>query len=98
MKWNSVMLSALVVSGVFVASVQSEGLLMSYDEYMERCTETYGSDRTTISVCENQYLTMYAKEEEVTAQAETQVPDTAPASDSSVPQSSVPETDTEQPE
>ncbi|MEI8592972.1 hypothetical protein [Photobacterium sp. Hal280] len=98
MKWNSVRLSALVVSGVLVASVQSEGLLMSYDEYMERCTETYGSDRTTISVCENQYLTMYAKEEEVTAQAETQVPDTAPSSDASAPQSSVPETDTEQPE
>ncbi|MCG2838455.1 hypothetical protein L6J37_16610 [Photobacterium sp. WH77] len=95
MKWNSVMLSALVVSGVFVANVQSESLLMSYDEYMERCTETYGSDRTTISVCENQYLTMYAKDEEVTAQAETQVPGTAPSSDSSEPQSSVPETDTE---
>lgn len=98
MKWNSVMLSALAVSGVFVASVQSEGLLMSYDEYMERCTETYGTDRTTISVCENQYLTMYAKDEEVTAQAETQLPGTDPSSDSSEPQSSVPETDTEQPE
>lgn len=101
MKWNSVMTAMLVVSGVFVAGAQSESRLMSYEEYMERCTETYGSDRVTTSVCENQYLTMYAKEEEVMAQADTNMPaeipvEAIPAEE--IPASQPTDTSDEQPE
>ncbi|UTM60264.1 hypothetical protein L4174_019610 [Photobacterium sp. CCB-ST2H9] len=97
MKWNSVMTATLVVSGVFVAGAQSESRLMSYEEYMERCTETYGSDRVTTSVCENQYLTMYAKEEEVMAQADTELPAETSSEDIPASQPSVDTLD-EQPE
>ncbi|MCM0148843.1 hypothetical protein KCN56_09740 [Photobacterium galatheae] len=97
MKWNSVMTATLVVSGVFVAGAQSESRLMSYEDYMERCTETYGSDRVTTSVCENQYLTMYAKEEEVMAQADTKLPE-EPTSDAMPALQPPVDTQDEQPE
>ncbi|QUJ70276.1 hypothetical protein KDD30_19340 (plasmid) [Photobacterium sp. GJ3] len=97
MKWNSVLLATLVVSGMFVAGAQSESRLMSYEDYMERCTETYGSDRVSTSVCENQYLTMYAKEEELTAQADTRMPEAVTPEDE-VSSPSISEPETEQPE
>ncbi|MDO6706690.1 hypothetical protein [Photobacterium sp. 1_MG-2023] len=97
MKWNSVLLATLVVSGMFVAGAQSESRLMSYEDYMERCTETYGSDRVSTSVCENQYLTMYAREEELTAQADTRMPEATSLEDEAT-SPSVSEPETEQPE
>lgn len=53
-------------------AAQSESLLMPYEEYMERCTETYGQDRTTASVCEAQYQAIEKKEQALMAQVEEQ--------------------------
>jgi len=64
--------SALVIVGVAVlvmAPAHSETLLMTYDEYMDRCLNTYGEDKVTKSVCESQYQAIEKKEQEMTAQA-----------------------------
>ncbi|UXI04228.1 hypothetical protein [Photobacterium sp. TY1-4] len=55
---------------MIVAVAQSESLLMSYEEYMARCMDTYGQDRTTKSVCEAQFQAIEKKEQALMAQAE----------------------------
>ncbi|WP_156136295.1 hypothetical protein [Photobacterium gaetbulicola] len=49
-------------------SLTAEPLLMGLDEYIERCTATYGKDKTTRSVCESQYRAIEQKEQETFAQ------------------------------
>ncbi|WP_157097628.1 hypothetical protein [Photobacterium sp. J15] len=61
----------LAGAGLMVmASAHSDTLLMSYEEYMDRCLSTYGEDRVTESVCEAQFRTMEKKEQELMAQAD----------------------------
>ncbi|MEJ2765983.1 hypothetical protein VV869_18680 [Photobacterium sp. MCCC 1A19761] len=55
---------------MIVAAAQSESLLMSYEEYMARCMDTYGQDRTTKSVCEAQFQAIEKKEQALMAQAD----------------------------
>jgi len=65
---------ALVIVGVAVlvmAPAHSETLLMTYDEYMDRCLHTYGEDKVTKSVCESQYQAIEKKEQEVMAQVDS---------------------------
>lgn len=64
-------LSALLASGavlLVMAPAYSETLLMSYEEYMDRCQNTYGEDKVTKSVCESQYHAIEKKEQELMAQ------------------------------
>ncbi|PSU14718.1 hypothetical protein C9J03_01180 [Photobacterium gaetbulicola] len=48
-------------------SLTAEPLLMGFDEYMERCTLSYGEDKIARSVCENQYKAIEQKEQEIFA-------------------------------
>ena len=57
---------------LMAVTAQSESLLMSYEEYMERCADTYGQDRTTTSVCDAQYQAIEKKEQELMAQVDDQ--------------------------
>ncbi|TDR74875.1 hypothetical protein [Photobacterium lutimaris] len=50
-------------------SVSAESFLMGFDEYMERCMTSYGTDQVTRSVCENQYKAIEQKEQEMFAKA-----------------------------
>ncbi|MDV5167435.1 hypothetical protein [Photobacterium rosenbergii] len=48
--------------------LSAESLLMGFDEYMDRCMSSYGQDKVTRSVCENQYRAIEKKEQEIFAQ------------------------------
>ena len=60
--------SMMGVAMVFSFSVAAESLLMGFDEYMDRCMSSYGQDKVTRSVCENQYKAIEQKEQEIFAQ------------------------------
>ncbi|MGR5064761.1 hypothetical protein [Photobacterium sp. DNB22_13_2] len=48
-------------------TISAESLLMGFDEYMDRCMSSYGTDKITRSVCENQYRAIEQKEQEIFA-------------------------------
>lgn len=53
---------------ILTVAAHAETLLMSYEEYMDRCMDTYGEDRVTEKVCESQYRALEKKEQELMAQ------------------------------
>lgn len=48
-------------------SLSAESLLMGFDEYMDRCMSSYGTDKVTRTVCESQYNAIEQKEQEIVA-------------------------------
>lgn len=48
-------------------SLSAESLLMGFDEYMDRCMSSYGTDKVTRTVCESQYKAIEQKEQEIVA-------------------------------
>lgn len=63
----SALCSALCLSaGVVIA----EPLLMTYEEYMDRCMSTYGEDKVTRSVCDAQFQAIEKKEQDLMAHVE----------------------------
>ena len=61
----------VVVFVVLIAGFShAEALLMSYEDYMERCLNTYGEDLLTKSVCEKQYQAIEKKEQSLMVQTE----------------------------
>ncbi|MDD1820992.1 hypothetical protein LRP52_02075 [Photobacterium sp. ZSDE20] len=48
-------------------SISAESFLMGFDEYMDRCMSSYGTDKITRSVCEKQYQAIEQKELEIFA-------------------------------
>ncbi|PSW20339.1 hypothetical protein C9I98_09830 [Photobacterium sanctipauli] len=61
-------LAALFTVVVGCHNASAESLLMSYEEYIERCMSTYGTDKVTRSVCDAQYQAIEKKEQELMAQ------------------------------
>ena len=67
----SVMMAGIIATGAVISlSVKAEPLLMAFDEYMQRCMQTYGGDEVTEKVCETQYRAIEAKEAALTAQTD----------------------------
>ena len=61
-------ISLVTLTMVMSFSLSAESLLMGFDEYMDRCMSSYGQDKVTRSVCENQYKAIEQKEQEIFAQ------------------------------
>ncbi|PSW16050.1 hypothetical protein C9J01_03310 [Photobacterium rosenbergii] len=61
-------ISTVAFTMVMSFSVSAESLLMGFDEYMDRCMSSFGQDKVTRSVCENQYKAIEQKEQEIFAQ------------------------------
>ena len=67
----SVMMAGSILMCAMVSvSVKAEPLLMAFDEYMQRCMQTYGGDEVTEKVCESQYRAIEEKEAALTAQTD----------------------------
>ena len=60
----------VVFVGLIAGFSHAEALLMSYEDYMERCLNTYGEDLLTKSVCEKQYQAIAKKEQSLMVQTE----------------------------
>lgn len=58
-------ISTVAFTMVMSFSVCAESLLMGFDEYMDRCMSSFGQDKVTRSVCENQYKAIEQKEQEI---------------------------------
>ena len=63
----------VVFVGLIAGFSHAEALLMSYEDYMERCLNTYGEDLLTKSVCEKQYQAIAKKEQSLMVQTEMEV-------------------------
>ena len=63
----------VVFVGLIAGFSHAEALLMSYEDYMERCLNTYGEDLLTQSVCEKQYQAVTEKEQSLMVQTESGV-------------------------
>ncbi|MGF1687601.1 hypothetical protein L4C36_13020 [Photobacterium japonica] len=65
------LLCAIAISSLGLSTpLSAEPLLMVFDEYMQRCMQTYGDDSVTEKVCESQYRAIEEKEQALTAQTD----------------------------
>ncbi|MGF1702637.1 hypothetical protein L4D09_20280 [Photobacterium makurazakiensis] len=74
--YRNLLRTCIWLIAVFFASVapqlaSAEALLMPYDDYIDRCMETYGHDQVTKHVCESQYQAIEKKEQDLMAQTES---------------------------
>ncbi|MGF1759494.1 hypothetical protein L4D76_16425 [Photobacterium sagamiensis] len=60
----------VVFVGLIAGLSHAEALLMSYEDYMDRCLNTYGEDLLTKSVCEKQYQAIAKKEQSLMVKTE----------------------------
>ncbi|GAL03177.1 hypothetical protein JCM19237_6070 [Photobacterium aphoticum] len=68
--WSVMMAGTVATCSMVSLSVKAEPLLMAFDEYMQRCMQTYGGDEVTEKVCESQYRAIEEKEAALTAQTD----------------------------
>lgn len=68
--WSVMMTGTVATCSMISLSVKAEPLLMAFDEYMQRCMQTYGGDTVTEKVCESQYRAIEEKEAALTAQTD----------------------------